>query len=236
MRRKFLFLWAVLAGIAMGGLPSPASASFGLEYSINGGAFSTVGVVLTGTGTPGDPFAAMVDIGSLTIHASASGSTSTGFTSMDLGVTGIEAAATKIQVVAGFTGILTAPPPQELHWGMSNTTVSGSGVPGVSMEQWVVQSSTLFAMSPAVMHVGPMSLPPLTLLSGMQTGALTVPYGMTLETTLDNSGSASSTASLSTDNSAQLIPGPAPGGLVLLASAVPALIGTWLRRRKTALN
>jgi hypothetical protein len=234
MRYKFFRMCAILAGIAIAGVVSPVRADFALEYSINGGAFTVV--TGTGTGTVDDPYSAFASIGGLTIVASGSGSTTMQSSSLDLSVGGSEAKNTTITILVSMTGVLTAPPPESLDATMGNGIDTGSGgnknKPGskITMADYLSQSNALFDTTTAV--VGPLNVAPSTTVTNNASVSLTPNYSWTLETTLDNSSNGYSTNSMSTDNNGTLSATPAPAGLVLLASALPVLGGTWWRRRK----
>lgn len=235
MRLKF-FLCAVLAGIAMTGLAPAARASFMIEYSINGAAYSEANVVTGGTGTLGSPYYADVFIGNLTILATGGGTTTTSVSTLDLSVGGTENASTKIQILVSMTGVETAPPPESLQTSMGAGILSGSlgQTPGakLTMAEYLAASNTLFDTTTAV--VGPQTIPASTTITNTATVNLTPNYSWTASMTIDNSSNSYTTNNMSLTNDGTLtaLPAPAPGGLVLLASAAPVLLaGTWWRRR-----
>jgi hypothetical protein len=224
MRRRSVFLGAILAGIAIAGLAPAARAGFELEYSVNHGVFHVV--VGSGSGTLADPYFANAFIGHLTISATGSGTTTPGISSLDLSVGGVEAANTNIRIFVSMTDVVTAPPPESLTTTFGNAQDTNATV---TMADYLAASNHFFDLSDPV--VGPMTVPASVTINGSAKVSLTPNYSWTLGTTLDTTHHGQSNT-LSTDNNGQLTTTPAPAGLVLLASAAPMLVGgTWWRRR-----
>ena len=106
-----------------------------LEYSVDGGAHFSNPVSDNGSGS------ILVQIGTMTIFATTSGTVSVPFTSMDLGVTGTPSSSINLVVRATLTDINTAPPPQTMQWSFQNSSLNSTPV---TMETWVDNNNTPF--------------------------------------------------------------------------------------------
>lgn len=226
--RKLLTLGAVLAGVALLAVPTQARADFELRASNDGGAT----FAFSNSDTNGAPLS--LTVGTLNIIASTTSNNLTGFASIDLGISGNPTAAFNVVIQATLTGILTGPPPENLHFAFGADTFGNSAL--YTSGVWVDQSNQDFGGatfgSPGgtnvVAHVSPQGVPA----SGNVGFTANSPYSATVQTQLQRTGTGPIT--LSQDSGLQITPGPAPAGLVLLLTGIPALGLGWLRGRKKA--
>jgi hypothetical protein len=215
--RKYLpHFAAALVGVAILGAPTQARADFELRYSVNGGAFQTFT-------TSGGFLSETVD--GLTIQATATGSSTSSLTKMDLSVSGASTGALTLVVQSWLSPAITVPAPQTATYAFTGSILPG-GAGSISDQLWVNSSSvTAFGMAGDLAHVGPVS--PSVMSSVGFSGAS--PYSITLGSTIVTTSS----ASISSDNNLS-ISSPAPPGLILLLSGSPIFGLAWRRRVKAS--
>jgi len=230
---KKLSLVAALIGAAILSAPSQAEAAFQLRFSTTGtgGPFTTItdNVGLDTNLTAG---VIAVNVGALSIVGTSSSFISPTLTLLDLQVSGIAAAGTYDLVIdTTVDGINTEPPPQLLHFAYNGSiTPPGSGL-SVSMQTWVDDLNALFGISGLgiVANTGAKVVPPNV--SGDIVFSASPDYSATARVHI--TGTSLLPASLSLDNNNSIVPTPAPAGLLLVLSGMPALgFGAWLRRRR----
>jgi hypothetical protein len=235
--RKYMpHIVAAIVGAVMAAAPSQARADFELRFSTNGGGTFSAPVIDAGMTVGGITFFNIsgISIGSVTVSATGSANTSTGATTVDLGVTGAEAANSNYIIQVALTSVLTAPPPQTITYSQGNATNAGVSNPATVKEQgWVTSSTTAFNTAAAQFNTGNNTVPLASTVTGSGTVNIsTVPYQVILQTQLINSSTTLPSGSMSTDNSLSITPAPAPAGIILALSGSPAFGLIWLRRRK----
>lgn len=229
IRRKFLALSAAILSIVAASA-SPAKADFQARYSLDNGTTWTTAALQAGG--PGNILYINIGQSVLTLTATSSAQSTTGFTSLDLSINGNLSGnftgANAIIVQASVNNIATVAP------GAATFAMTGSIIPSgaVVMQSWAGGNNTLFSTTGAGTS-GSVTLPPgqpfppggMFLVPGG-----TNPYSAMVQT-IFNQNYAQGT-SFSTDNNLQIRPVPAPAGLVLALSGVPIAGLAWLRRRK----
>jgi hypothetical protein len=220
--RKFYLGLAV--AVTLFAAPSLAHADLELRYSINGGAFVTIGT----TAPPGQ-VSGSVD--GLLITATLTGVLGTGTSSLDLGVDGTLASAiTSLNVEGTVTNVPTTPPPQTLTWSFS----SSSDPAATETAQGFVDA----ANNP---YGGATGGPPGTIVattgvlhapaSGSTTFSSTPPYSWTEQYNL---GATAAGVTISTDNNEHITASPEPSTLAIAGLGALGLIGYGIRRRRGA--
>jgi hypothetical protein len=223
----------VCAAALLLGAPTQARADLELRYSLNGGAFVSIGSAAV---TPGIVAQVMGSVDGITITASTSTLLNTGKSSLDLGIQGtLGASITSLVVEASVTGVPTTPPPQTLNWKF--TSSSDAGATGESAQGFVDQANNPFGGAtggPAGNIIATTGVLKGPLAQGSTGFSGTVPYSWTEQYSL---GATASGTVISTDNNENITASPvvpAPAGLVLAATGLPFLgLGAWFRRRKT---
>jgi hypothetical protein len=237
--RKYLPLVAVLIAAATLSA-TPARADFELRTSTDGGTtftayFSNDGGAhwFSGMGGTGTNFGTSVSVDSLAISATATNFLSPSKSTMDIHVSGTQAAKTyNILVEASQVSIPTAPPPQTLNWKFT----SSSDLAGLTETAagFVDGGNAFFggslkgpAASPLLATTGTLVAPAQGSTSFSTTGS----YSWTEQYVLTGSGTLGN--QISSDDNQNINNAPAPAGLVLALAGMPVLgLGKWLRRRR----
>jgi hypothetical protein len=146
-------------------------------------------------------------------------------TSMNLGLTSAQLGTGTFNYVLQITltNITTGPPPQSLGFAFTGSAMQLTP----SMHTWVNSNNGLFAITGDLANTGKLGVPNSGTI-GFNGG---VPYSMTTE--VDLVGTVTGLATLGLNDNNQ-IPGPAvpaPAGLVLALTGLPALGLAYLRRR-----
>ncbi|VTR96971.1 unnamed protein product [Gemmata massiliana] len=216
-RNVLRVLAAVLVGTAVFGAPTQARAGFVIQYSLDGGAFTTV--------NSGDT------IDGLKITASSYGDPTVSL--LDLHVTGVFTPGVvethTIVIQATVTDLTTAPAPQTLTTKFTaGTTTANAAYTGQS---WVDNGNAEFGI-PGTFTTG--ALTPGDGITPNFVGNFTgIPkYSLTTEIRIDTTGTRDVNIGADIDN--VITPTPAPAGLVLMLSGLPLLGIARLRRRNLA--
>jgi hypothetical protein len=218
---KKILLGLALAAVALLCTTNSAQASFQLRVSTDGGVTFGAPVDDGGTGS------ITVALGALTLSAHATNFISTSFSSLDLALSGVAAAATyNLVVQASMTNITTTSPQSIVDM------FTGSLIPPQLMataHTWVNSANVLFTTAGDKYNSGTLPLP-----SSVNAGSSAAPpFSMTSQIAL--SGTSTQNVSVSLDHNTALSV-PAPAGLVLLAAGAPVFaLGYW-RRKKAAVK
>jgi len=216
VRNNLPCLAAALIGASILALPTQARADFEARYSLNGGAFQTIG------STNSNPGEITGSIDGINVDATSHDLLNAQLSKLDLGINGIlNTNITSLVVQASVTDVPTLPPPQTLTW--QATSSSDVGVIE-TIQGWVNTSDLLYATT------GPTTTGPQ---SGVSSGAVGFSYASTYSWTIQYSiGAEASGTAFSEDDKQDVIASPTPAGLVLVLAGMPILgLGMWLRRR-----
>jgi hypothetical protein len=237
--RKSLWL-AALAVVALLGTTSRASAGIEIDYSIDGGArtfgaSSATSVVAFSNSSLGGLFNVTFTIGTTNTPGSPTMATET---QSNNSVSTLYASGTHtLHIYVSSTGFTspTSPPPTIL--GNSSSITENSGHTAVTFTSYASTTNALFATSGGVTASTGYSYSA----TGQQgtggqgfSSTLFSPNGAAYS--LTNIGDYTMTAGTSltvVSGNTEIVPTPAPAGLVMVLSGLPALgIGGWMRRRR----